>query len=114
MNFKMIKDYMKNWEPFRDLWEIDKDLFMKKYEMENPSAANFDANIGRYTEVANNVHIQETVVDVHFIQINFGDLKKSIIEHCIEWQLKLCELLYSLTAKKITTVYDYIKTNSEA
>ncbi|RZC39323.1 DHC N1 domain containing protein, partial [Asbolus verrucosus] len=112
-NVKMIQEYMQTWEPFRDLWEIDKDLFMHKYEAENPSAAEFDANIGRYTEVANNVQIQEGVTVVHFIRINCADLKKAIIEHCVQWQLKLCELLHNLTVRKIKEIYEYIKVNSE-
>lgn len=110
----MIQEYMKTWEPFRDLWEIDKNLFMIKYEGENPTAAEFDANIGRYTEVANNVQIQEGVTVVHFIRINCGDLKKAIIEHCVEWQTKLCELLYKLTVQNIDDIYNYIKVNTEA
>lgn len=112
-NVKLIQEYMQTWEPFRDLWEIDKDLFMKKYEAENPTAAQFDANIGRYTEIANNVQIQEAVTVVHFIRINCVALKKAIIEHCIEWQLKLCELLHIITIRNIDHVYDYVKFNSE-
>lgn len=104
---------MQTWEPFRDLWEIDKDLFMRKYESENPTAAQFDANIGRYTEIANNVQIQEAVIVVYFIRINCAELKKAVIEHCIEWQLKLCELLHNLTIQNINHVYDYVKFNSE-
>jgi dynein heavy chain len=114
INVKMIQEYMTTWEPFRDLWEIDKDLFMSKYETENPSASQFDANIGRYTEVANNVQIQEGVTVVHFIRINCAELKRAIIEHCLEWQVKLCELLYKLTVRNIDEIYDYIKVNSEA
>lgn len=103
-----IKDYIKVWEPFRDLWEVDKDKFMERYEEEYPSAALFDANIGRYTELANNVQIQETVSDVHFLQINCSDLKKSIIEHCVEWQNKMCLLLFNLTERKIDNIYEYM------
>nr|XP_015838947.1 PREDICTED: dynein heavy chain 2, axonemal [Tribolium castaneum] len=114
LNVKKIQEYMTIWEPFRDLWEIDKDLFMTKYETENPTAAQFDANIGRYTEVANNVQIQEGVTVVHFIRINCSELKKSIIEHCLQWQMKLCQLLYKLTVRNIDDVYEYIKVNTEA
>ncbi|ERL85346.1 hypothetical protein D910_02766 [Dendroctonus ponderosae] len=104
-----IKDYIKVWEPFRDLWEVDKDKFMERYEEEDPSATLFDANIGRYTELANNVQIQDTVSDVHFLQINCSDLKKAIIEHCVEWQNKMCLLLFNLTERKIDDIYEYME-----
>ncbi|KAI4471763.1 dynein heavy chain [Holotrichia oblita] len=111
VNVFEIQEYMKSWEPFRDMWEVDKDKFIERYELEKPNATQFDANIGRYTEVINNVQIQETITPVHFILVNCSDLKKSITEHCTQWQAKLCELLYKLTVNKINHVYDYIKTN---
>ncbi|XP_050296141.1 dynein axonemal heavy chain 2 isoform X2 [Anthonomus grandis grandis] len=106
-----IKEYIKIWEPFRDLWEVDKDRFIQRYAMEEPSASLFDANIGRYTELANNVQIQDTVSDVHFLQMNCAELKKSIIEHCVEWQRKMCMLLFKLSEKKLEDIYDYMEKN---
>lgn len=101
------------WEPFRDLWEVDKDKFIIRYERENPSASLFDSNIARYTEMANNVQIQDSVTAVHFMQINCSDLKQSVINHCIEWQQKLCNLLHIMTEVKLLELYDYIRLNSE-
>ncbi|KAJ8964945.1 hypothetical protein NQ314_004500 [Rhamnusium bicolor] len=113
VNVEKIKGYMGNWEPFRDLWEVDKDKFIDRYERENPSAYLFDSNISRYTEMANNVQIQETISAVHFLQINCADLKTAIIGHCVQWQEKLCGLLYKLTEENIRELYDYMKMNSE-
>lgn len=110
---QQIQDYMKTWEPFRDMWEVDKLRFIERYEKQNPNAAQFDANIGRYTEVANNVQIQETVTAVHFIVVNSVDLKKAIVEHCVEWQQKLCTLLFKITERMIHHVYKYIAKNGE-
>lgn len=109
----MIQEYMKVWDPFRDMWEIDKQLFIQKYASSNPSATTFDADIYRYTEVANNCQIQENTTDVHFIVLNSSELKKAIIAHCIEWQEKLCQLLYEMTVDKIEFIYSYTKINSE-
>lgn len=113
VNVQQIQEYMKIWDPFRDMWEVDKDRFVERYEKENPNAAQFDANIGRYTEVANNVQIQETVTAVHFIVVHSVELKKEIVDHCAIWQEKLCALLYKLTNNKINHIYNYMKENSE-
>lgn len=109
----MIQEYMKSWEPFRDMWEVEKDRFIEKYEMKNPSAEQFDANIGRYTEVANNVQMLETVIAVHFTVINSVDLKTEIIGHCIEWQRRLCMLLYKRTERQVYEIHRYMKENAE-
>ncbi|KAK9890592.1 hypothetical protein WA026_011959 [Henosepilachna vigintioctopunctata] len=111
INAENIQQYMNTWEPFRDLWEIDKDKFIVKYESKSPNAASFDANMGRYTEFANNVQMQETVMPVHFCLINSDLLKRAIIEHCIKWQEKLAELLLKLTVKKIKHVHFYVSEN---
>ncbi|XP_023311334.1 dynein heavy chain 2, axonemal [Anoplophora glabripennis] len=113
VNVEKIKEYMRIWEPFRDLWEVDKDKFIERYEKENPSASLFDSNIARYTEMANNVQIQETLTAVHFLQINCADLKQGIIEHCMEWQRKLCALLFKMTKQNLQELYHYMKVNME-
>ncbi|CAG9819075.1 unnamed protein product [Phaedon cochleariae] len=112
VNVKKIMAYMQTWEPFRDLWEVDKTKFIERYERENPSAALFDSNISRYTEFANNVQIQETVSAVHFMQINCAALKQAVIDHCLEWQEKLCKLLLKMTENNLKELYEYIKYNT--
>lgn len=113
VNVAQIQQYMTIWEPFKEMWEVDKDMFIERYEAQRPNAAQFDSDIGRYTEVANNVQMQETISAVHFILVNSSDLKKAITDHCLEWQRKLCNLLYKMTVNKIHHVYDYTRRNGE-
>ncbi|KAF5292010.1 hypothetical protein FQA39_LY14127 [Lamprigera yunnana] len=113
VNVKHMQQYLEHWEPFRDMWEVDKTRFIERYEKQNPDATQFDSNIGRYSEVANNVQIQESVSGVHFIVVNSVELKKAIIDHCIDWQERLSDLLSKMTTEKVQYVYDYIKTNGE-
>lgn len=109
----MMHTYLKNWDPYKDMWEVDKDRFIARYEKQKPDAAAFDDNIGRYTEVANNVQLMESVTMVHFILLNASPLKLSITEHCILWQQKLCQLLLKIAINKVNEVYEYINTNIE-
>lgn len=109
----MIHDYMKIWEPFRQVWEVDKDEYLEKYEAENPTALQFDEKINTYTELSNDVQVQDGVSMVHCIRINCVELKKAIVEHCIEWQSKLCQLLHKLTVRNVKEVYSYMKINAE-
>ncbi|KAB0795300.1 hypothetical protein PPYR_12139 [Photinus pyralis] len=113
VNVQHMQSYLAIWEPFRDMWEVDKERFIGRYELSKPKAMQFDSNIGRYTEVANNVQIQESTTAVHFIVVNSVELKRAIIEHCVEWQSKLCALLKKLTYEQINHVYTYINTNTE-
>ncbi|KAG5316465.1 DYH2 protein, partial [Acromyrmex insinuator] len=110
--FVQIQSYMKIWEPFKDVWEVNKDLYMQRYEKLKPTAAVFDADISKYLEVMNNIRLQETMATVHFLDINFDGLKATIIEHCSIWQQKLTALLLRMTDAMVDHVYHYIAENS--
>jgi dynein heavy chain len=42
-----IQNYLKLWEPFRDLWEVNTDILIKGYESLKPPVSSFDADIRR-------------------------------------------------------------------
>ena len=48
---KGLHQYLSGWLPFKEIWEVDKDYFIEKYELTNPSSAAFDADIDRYKKV---------------------------------------------------------------
>ena len=42
-----LQNYLKTWDSFRDIWEMDKDIFIKRYHRMNPTVAAFDSDIAR-------------------------------------------------------------------
>lgn len=76
-----------------------------------PSAVLFEAEIGKYTEIANNLQIQETFATVNFLNINSDQLKNAIIEHCVEWQNKLTLLLLRMTQELVEQLNVYMEEN---
>ncbi|XP_071580099.1 dynein axonemal heavy chain 2 [Temnothorax nylanderi] len=110
--FVQVQNYIKTWEPFKDVWEVNKDLYIQRYEKLKPTAASFDADISKYLDVMNSVQLQETMATVHFLDINFDGLKATIIEHCSIWQQKLTALLLRMTDAMVDHVYHYIAENS--
>ncbi|XP_011862155.1 PREDICTED: dynein heavy chain 2, axonemal [Vollenhovia emeryi] len=110
--FVQVQNYIKIWEPFKDVWEVNKDLYIQRYEKLKPTAASFDADISKYLDVTNSVQLQETMATVHFLDINFDGLKATIIEHCSMWQQKLTALLLRMTDAMVDHVYHYIVENS--
>ncbi|XP_068978772.1 dynein axonemal heavy chain 2 [Bombus flavifrons] len=111
--FVQMQNYMKNWEPFHEIWEINRDMYLQRYEKLKPTAETFDSDISRYTIIANNVQMQETVMTVHFLDVNADRLKGAIIEECSIWQQKLIELLLRQTQNMVHYVYHYIADNSK-
>lgn len=86
---------------------MNKDLFIQRYELLNPTVTSFDSDISRYSEVANNVQMQEAISYIHFIQINSGPLKLAIVNHCSIWQEKLFQLLKKMADKNVRAIIQY-------
>lgn len=43
-----MKTHLRQWEPFRDTWEVNKDNFIDRYEQQNNPVDVFDSDIGKY------------------------------------------------------------------
>lgn len=101
-NQEYIAKYNEMWMPFRSQWELDKDLYMRKYESVETDPSLFDLNIGKYTEIANKVSIQESTTDVYFCVIGATKLKHSILAHIDDWQCRHTDLLRKKAYAKIS------------
>ena len=67
--------------------------------------------VRRYTEVANNVQSQETILSIQFILLDSSPLKNAILGHCLEWQNKFTSLLYEIATARLTELTEFLKTN---
>lgn len=66
-----------------------------------------------YTEVANNVQKEETVLNIQFVLLDCSHLKFSLVQHCNEWQNKFTSLLKEMAAWRLLELHTYLKENAE-
>ena len=88
-NEKHLDDYQTTLNGVRELWDVDKERFIARYEERCLDASFFDADINRYTEVANNVQSRDTLTTVQFVLVDCSPLKNALVVHCLQWQAKL-------------------------
>ncbi|XP_006899240.1 PREDICTED: dynein heavy chain 2, axonemal [Elephantulus edwardii] len=112
-NAALLQNYLKTWDMYREIWEINKDSFIRRYQRLNPPVSSFDADIARYTEVANNVQKEETVLNIQFVLLDCSHLKFSLVQHCNEWQNKFTTLLKEMAAGRLLELHTYLKENAE-
>ncbi|XP_031208338.1 dynein heavy chain 2, axonemal isoform X2 [Mastomys coucha] len=112
-NASLLQNYLKTWDMYREIWEINKDSFIRRYQRLNPPVSSFDADIARYTEVANNVQKEETVLNIQFVMLDCSHLKFSLVQHCNEWQNKFTTLLKEMAAGRLMDLHSYLKDNAE-
>ncbi|KAF0304889.1 Dynein heavy chain 2, axonemal [Amphibalanus amphitrite] len=87
-------------------WAYDKECF------DHQSPPNRHLILPRYSEVANNVQMQDTIVGSQFTMLDSAGLKQSIVSHCTEWQLKLTQLLLRIASDRLTEVHRYVTDNT--
>jgi dynein heavy chain len=81
--------YLRTWDAYKEIWEINKDAFIRRYAKLKPALSTFDGDISRYSEVANNTQKEETFTNVSFVRLDCSPLKHSLMAHCHAWQNKL-------------------------
>lgn len=112
-NAQKCQSYLSNWDSYREIWEINKDAFIRRYEKLKPPLSTFDADINRYNEVSNNTQKEETLTNINFVRLDCSSLKNSLVAHCTQWQGKLTTLLNSNALTELNALYDMFTKKSE-
>ena len=47
-NATHLQTYLTTWDNFREIWEINKDAFILRYQKLNPKVSSFEADIARF------------------------------------------------------------------
>lgn len=69
-------------------------------------------SVFRYTEVANNVQTQETILNIQFVLLDCSPLKAGILAHCEEWQNKFTTLLSEIAITCLKDLSAFLKDNA--
>ncbi|CAF1052735.1 unnamed protein product [Didymodactylos carnosus] len=103
----------RNWYQFRQLWEVDKESFIATYKGEEGGLQILEADIARYTEVANNINNQETIANILMYQIDCTPLKVALVKICQEWQQSLIYIVLGRLENDLNDIVSLIKQNTE-
>ena len=112
-NAQKCQSYLRNWDAYREIWEINKDAFIRRYAKLKPTLSTFDADINRYNEVANNTQKEETLSNINFVRLDCSPLKQALVSHCHVWQNKLTTLLNNNAATDLSNLHSLFKEKSE-
>ncbi|XP_063712783.1 dynein axonemal heavy chain 2-like isoform X4 [Symsagittifera roscoffensis] len=108
-----IHEYLVRWDGYREIWEIKKDMFIKRYQRLNPSVASFDGDIARYNEVSHSAQKEDTITNISFIMLDSSQLKRAIQEHCKLWQDKFTTLLKEIASEKLNNLTEFFEQHCE-
>ncbi|CAI5672498.1 unnamed protein product [Oreochromis niloticus] len=104
-NASQLQSHLKNWDKYRDIWEMNKDSIIQRYQRLNLPLSSFDADIQRYSEKASSVQQEETVLNIQFVMLDCSPLKSSLVQHCNEWQTKFTQLLSDMASMRLKELH---------
>ena len=113
-NNQHIRKFVEVWDGYKEIWQINKNAFIKRYQKHNPAVSSFDADIARYSEVQNNIQKEDTTITINFVLVDSNSIKVSLIRHCNEWQDKFTALLRSMATQKLKETTLFMQENSIA
>ncbi|KAM8871594.1 dynein axonemal heavy chain 2 isoform 7-T7 [Synchiropus picturatus] len=108
-----MKDYLETWSKYRNIWMINKDSFIQRYQRFNQPVTTFVSDIHRYTENANSVEQEETLVNIRFITLDTSPIKSSLVQHCNEWQFKFTQLLGDMASARLRELHAAMRAHAE-
>ncbi|XP_041842513.1 dynein heavy chain 2, axonemal [Melanotaenia boesemani] len=107
-----LKAYLKNWDKYCAIWAMNKDSFIQHYKTQNKPVSFFDADIQRYSEEANSIQQEETMFTIQCVMLDCSPLKASLVQHCIEWQTKLTQLLNQIASTQLKELFFSLQDNA--
>ncbi|KAI8915474.1 dynein heavy chain and region D6 of dynein motor-domain-containing protein [Powellomyces hirtus] len=112
-NAVKCQQYLRTWDSYREIWEINKDAFIRRYAKLKPALSTFDADINRYNEVANNTQKEETLTNINFARLDCSLLKHALVSHCNAWQNKLTTLLNTNASTELSNLHKMFAEKTE-
>ncbi len=61
-NSSQLQAYLKAWDKYRDIWEINKDSFIRRYQRLNPPVTSFAADIHRHCAIFFNFYFLPVIL----------------------------------------------------
>lgn len=86
------------------------EFFVFSFAINVPLLLNFQSPTlwftPRYTEEANNIEQENTVLAIQFVTLDCSPLKASLVQHCNEWQARLTQLLNHMASNRLKGLHD--------
>lgn len=86
-NQEQVNIFMRQWVPFADIWELDKEIFLTKYNEMNIKCPPNEllSSFERYLDIINRIFFREITSSVQFLLIDCTEFKKGLYEEIQKW-----------------------------
>lgn len=112
-NIEKMDEYLKKWNSFRDIWEVDIEEFTRRYKDVGIDLDDFETALSKYFDISNQVLIQDTISTITFLTVDCSKLKIKVLEFITKWKNSYKEILCYTVQEKLKILYKYLEENVE-
>ncbi|GIM07381.1 hypothetical protein Vretimale_11536 [Volvox reticuliferus] len=110
-----VQSFLTYWEKkYRQVWEADRDAYIRRYEKAQKPLSSFEADIARYLQLIEEIRGEDSATNMRFLRIDCGPLKQTLVGHCEAWVAKFTGLLGQLALAELKALHAYFKEYREA
>ena len=100
-----LQKYLSYWDKYKGLWEMDKDVYMRKQAKANKSSSQFDVEITRFRAQQSDIYSETSTHVINFVRVDCNVLKDALVGHCLQCQTKLTGLLNQNGAQELEDIF---------
>ncbi|KAM7379582.1 hypothetical protein PAMP_005128 [Pampus punctatissimus] len=94
-------DVLKQFDPFRSIWDEDRDLKIKEFMDNNPSLIQIKSEIQHYDSIEQEIDDIKPIIVLQFTELSTDPLKKSLTVETKAWKKLLCKYLKERYKRKM-------------
>lgn len=109
-----LQKYLSYWEKYKGLWEMDKDVYMRKQAKANKNSAQFESEITRFRSQQSDIYSETSTHVINFVRVDCNVLKDALVGHCLQCQTKLTGLLNQNGAQELEDIFTLFRKSKAA
>ena len=109
-----LQKYLSYWEKYKGLWEMDKDVYMRKQAKASKSSSQFESEITRFRSQQSDIYSETSTHIINFVRVDCNVLKDALVGHCLQCQTKLTGLLNQNGAQELEEIFTLFRRSKTA
>jgi dynein heavy chain, axonemal len=81
------------WDKYRQLWEMDREAFIRRYAKSDKKLSQFEIDIQRYRDQQVDIQQEDVSDNIKFVRVDYSELKIKLVSFAVDWQSRLTSLL---------------------
>ncbi|KAM7400305.1 hypothetical protein PAMA_004821 [Pampus argenteus] len=94
-------DVLKQFDPFRSIWDEDRDIKIKEFMDNNPSLIQIKSEIQHYDSIEQEIDDIKLIIVLQFTELSTDPIKKSLTVETKAWKKLLCKYLKERYKRKM-------------